>query len=203
MTGREDRRTRAATPRRTVRAARPVAVAAVLLAALLVPIGCGTSTSSGSNSPDFLFVQTADSATAQSDNGVVTVTLHGVKPLTVYFSDRPDRITGRMRSSDFVDNWTRGGDDSFANNPPNGALDATLNGKEFAVVVELSDPHLDGDTLTYTVKPVEKPSAGLVQYAEHMYRGKLPGRVTDVSLFIDDVSCTPGTGGCPSKPKLG
>jgi len=37
-----------------------------------------------------------------------------------------------------------------------------------------------------TVKLVKKPSAGLAQYAKRIHRGKLPDRVTNISLFIDD-----------------
>ena len=52
-----------------------------------------------------LFVQTAASMSSEGD----TVTLHGLSPSTLYFSDRPQREVGHMTSRSFVDLWA--GDD--------------------------------------------------------------------------------------------
>jgi len=32
------------------------------------------------------------------------------QPSTLFFSDRPERITGQLRTSDFVGHWTKGAD---------------------------------------------------------------------------------------------
>jgi hypothetical protein len=46
-----------------------------------------------------MFVQTA--AGIASDG--TTLTLEGVTPATLYFSDRPQRIVGHMTTADFVE----------------------------------------------------------------------------------------------------
>ena len=64
-----------------------------------------------------MFVQTAASIT--SANG--TLTLQGVTPSTLYFSDRPHRIVGNMSTTDFVELWAEG-ENSFESDPPNAVL---------------------------------------------------------------------------------
>jgi hypothetical protein len=61
-----------------------------------------------------------------------------------------------MLSRQFVANWAAG-DNSFADNPPNAVLSFGEPGDrlpEDAVVV-IQDPHLDGDTLTYSIKVLD------------------------------------------------
>ena len=60
-----------------------------------------------------LFVQTAASMTS----GGGRITLQGLSPSTLYFSDRPNREVGHMSSRQFVEVWGEG-DNSFATNPP-------------------------------------------------------------------------------------
>jgi hypothetical protein len=52
---------------------------------------------------ELLFVQ---NATSGSFDGK-TLTLNGVGP-TLFFSDRPERITGQLSTSEFVGHWTKG-----------------------------------------------------------------------------------------------
>ena len=51
-----------------------------------------------------MFVQTAQGMTSDGK----TLTLEGVTPSTLYFSDRPQRIVGHMATNDFVDLWGEG-----------------------------------------------------------------------------------------------
>jgi hypothetical protein len=44
-----------------------------------------------------------------------------VSPITVAFSDRPQRLAGHMLTEDFVPFWSEG-DDSFEQDPPNADL---------------------------------------------------------------------------------
>jgi hypothetical protein len=95
-----------------------------------------------------LFVQTAASMTS----GRGSITLQGLSPSTLYFADRPQREVGHLSSAQFVASWPAG-DNSFADNPPNAVLSFAEPGDrlpEDAVVV-IQDPHLDGDTLTYSI----------------------------------------------------
>jgi hypothetical protein len=113
---------------------------------------------------ELLFVQ---NATSGSFDGK-TLTLKSVGP-TLYFSDRPERITGQLRTSEFVGHWTKGAD-SFASNPPNATL-SVFGAKEVnSSVVVLTNPKLAGNTLSYTVKVLE---------------GKPPASFKESSLFID------------------
>jgi hypothetical protein len=51
-----------------------------------------------------MFVQTAHGMTSDG----TTLTLEGVTPSTLYFSDRPQRIVGHVATDDFIDLWGEG-----------------------------------------------------------------------------------------------
>ncbi|TCT07568.1 hypothetical protein [Aquabacter spiritensis] len=107
---------------------------------------------------NWLFVQAADSATVDGSKLV----LKGVAPQTIMFADRPDRMTGDVATTSFVKLWTDG-KDSFQKDPPNATLSVTgADGKSQVSVLELTDPVLSGDTLTYTIKVLSdaKPVSG-------------------------------------------
>ena len=98
------------------------------------------------------------------------LTLKGVGP-TLFFTDRPQRVTGHVRTSYFVDQWSKGSD-NFAADPPNATL-STLGEKTVnSAVVELFDPELKGMTLSYRVK---------------VLGGTIPPTFKEGSLFIDRI----------------
>ena len=114
-----------------------------------------------------MFVQTARGATSDGTN----LTLNGVTPSTLYFSDRPQRVVGHMATSDFVQLWSEG-DNSFEEDPPNAVLAFLEPGDdapEDAVVV-IQEPRLENGNLTYSIQPLE---------------GGLPAQTGPVTLFID------------------
>ena len=51
-----------------------------------------------------MFVQVASGS--KSSDGVLT--LSGVSPATLYFSDRPERVVGHMTNEQFVEGWSLG-----------------------------------------------------------------------------------------------
>jgi hypothetical protein len=114
-----------------------------------------------------LFVQSARGMAY--DNGQLT--LEGIAPTTIIFSDRPDRITGHIPIEEFVDSWGEG-DDSFAADPPNAALSIFTEDEIHDVIVVLGDPRLDGDQLSYSVDILD---------------GEIPGSGGPSSLFIDTI----------------
>jgi hypothetical protein len=117
---------------------------------------------------DFLFVQNAQSMHFDKTTGKLT--LKGISPVTVFFTDRPERIAGNMATSKFVPFWSEG-KDSFSKDNPNANLSILEGDKALAdVVVELSQPSLKGDDLSYSVKILE---------------GDMPAKGGPVSLFID------------------
>jgi len=115
-----------------------------------------------------LFVQNAKAVVF--DKG--TLTLKGVSPMTLFFSDRPVRIAGHFNTKDeFMPLWDEG-KDSFLKDPPNATVSIYEKGKEqlVDVVVKLSKPRLKGEDLTYDIKVIE---------------GKVPKRGGECSVFID------------------
>ena len=110
----------------------------------------------GDETVDFLFVQYAKSATLA--NGELT--LRGIQPETLYFSDRPDRVVGRETTKKFVEYWWKEGKDSFANNPPNAVLAVMSEPVPLDVVVVLKEPVLEGDNLVYKVEVLDGPESG-------------------------------------------
>lgn len=116
---------------------------------------------------DFLFVQTAKGMTF--DALASRLTLTGVSPVTLFFTDRPERIAGNMSTSRFVPFWGEGAD-SFASDPPNADLSVIENGALKQTVVVLKDPELAGEDLSYTVE---------------VLKGDMPASASEASLFID------------------
>jgi hypothetical protein len=134
-------------------AAEPVTAAAAEPKPLIVPV---------------LFVQNAEAVVF----GQGTLTLKGISPMTVFFSDRPVRIAGHFNTKDeFVPLWDEG-KDSFLKDPPNATVSIYEKGQEQLtdVVVKLSKPRLAGKDLTYDIKVIE---------------GKAPPKGGACSVFID------------------
>jgi hypothetical protein len=128
-----------------------------------------------SKAPEFLFVQTAKNIAYK--DGVLT--LQEVSPVTVFFSDRPQRIVGNVRNDLFLKKWTEGSN-SFKSDPPNAVL-SIFNDKAppTSAVVVLNNPRLEGKNLAYDVRAL---------------KGDLPANGVEGTLFIDGSSgyCDPG-----------
>ena len=116
-----------------------------------------------------LFVQCARGLT--TSNG--SVTFHGLAPSTLFFADRPQRVVGHLSSRKFVDQWGEG-EDSFADDPPNAVVSFLGDGDTVLeeVTMTISEPELDGDSLTYKVDVLD---------------GTLPTSTGPCSLFIDPI----------------
>ena len=114
-----------------------------------------------------MFVQTANAITSDG----ATLTLKGVTPSTLYFSDRPKRIVGHMTTAEFVDLWAEG-DNSFEEDPPNAVLAFLEPGDEAPedAVVVIQQPRLENGQLSYSIKTLE---------------GTVPTQAALVTLFID------------------
>ena len=124
-----------------------------------------------------LFVQNAKGAVIRDGR----LTLIGVSPTTIFFSDRPKRIAGHMHTEDFVRDWQKGtGKESFHTDPPNGALSIFAEDEIVDVVMELKNPRLAGGALVYDIDVLEQDQ---------------PIPSGPVSLFIDPVGmpATPGS----------
>lgn len=116
-----------------------------------------------------LFVQSARGVTS----GDGALTLHGLAPSTLMFSDRPERIVGHLTTAQFIDGWDHG-ENSFLVDPPNAVLSFLAEGDEMPedVVMTLSEPRQEGDDLTYSIAILD---------------GAMPATTGPCSLFIDPI----------------
>ncbi|MGZ4186571.1 MAG: hypothetical protein ACXVUE_20320 [Solirubrobacteraceae bacterium] len=114
-----------------------------------------------------MFVQTAQNIECDG----ATLTLRGITPSTLYFSDRPQRVVGHMKTSEFVDLWDAG-DNSFASDPPNAVLSFLEPGADVPedAVIVIREPRLTEGELAYTIEVLE---------------GSVPAQTGPVTLFID------------------
>jgi hypothetical protein len=149
----------------------PVAIA-VLLA--LYPLA-KLATAQPRAQASLLFVQMAqkiDYKKSDAQSGVMT--LYDVPPQTMFFTDRPNRVVGNVPTSAFVNKWTTDrGPGGFASNPPNAAVTVFQSDGAKTAIVELRNPRLDGNKLSYDVKVLQ--GIGSTQPAEGV-------------LFIDNFS---------------
>lgn len=118
------------------------------------------------DTPRYLFVQQAQSATVSGDRLVLT----GLTPSTYYFTDHPDRAAGHLRHTDFAALWQQDTPDSFRNDPPNAALTTPGQVDDEPIVMELLGADYDGRSMTFRFS---------------MIAGKLPQSARDVAVFID------------------
>ncbi|MGZ6225951.1 MAG: hypothetical protein ACXWMH_10665, partial [Syntrophales bacterium] len=118
-----------------------VVLMVVLVVCVAVFANAGLAAAQKAQTVQLLFVQNARGVIFEKG----TITLKGVSPTTLFFSDRPMRIAGHYRTEEFVQMWGEG-KDSFTADPPNATLSIFEKGKDklLDVVVKLSNPELKG-----------------------------------------------------------
>ena len=150
------------------------AVVAIMLFAgnALLTLNANAAPSAAINAKiELLLVQ--NSKNLAIDKEKKTLTLKGVSPTTLFFSDRPDRIAGHFNKKDYLELWSNGKDkENFDADPPNAVLSVFEGDKDdlVDVVVELFNPRYQGDDLIYDIKLID---------------GDLPVLGGPTSLFID------------------
>jgi len=134
----------------------------------------------------YMFVQNANSGSfvpVEGKENLYVLTLKGVSPQTIAFSDRPQRVIGQVAMQKFLD-----GLDFSVKNPPNAAIEV-LEGKEEidVIVVELFDPVYIAatGTLQYTVSILKEPNHSYAIFNER-HDKSLPPQFNFCALFIDD-----------------
>jgi hypothetical protein len=112
-----------------------------------------------------LIVMNARGASLQGQ----TLTLTGVSPNSIVFADRPVRAAGHLLTAHLLEEWSDG---SFAKDPPNATVSVLGKAGDSVhdAVVELRDPRLEGDKLTFDVRVLE---------------GDLASADGPVSVFVD------------------
>jgi len=106
----------------------------------------------------WLFIQTAQKVRFDGK----TLTLSGVDPSVVMFTDRPKRTAETIPIATFIKDWGTKGKNSFVADPPNAGLTTIVDGKLQTATVELKQPSLDGTTLTFQARVLEgtPPASG-------------------------------------------
>ena len=136
--------------------------------------------SSASSDVEYMFAQTSAGVTLNLDG---RITLVDVSATTLFFSDRPYRLTGHVPTDEFVALWGQG-HDSFAEDPPNALLSLFEQDTVNDVVVILSDPKLSKGDLSYSVEVTDGdlvPSDGPASlFIDMIGRPLSPGSVAGV-----------------------
>jgi hypothetical protein len=141
--------------------------------------------------PSFTFVQEAANGTfVKNEDGNYTLTLLDVVPYTMYFSDRPEQITGFTPMERFIAgfNWRC----------PNAALslrDADENEDKGTVILAISSPRYDNQTgtLIYTARILKDLVSD--RFSNHISRADagIPENLGRAELFL---------GGCGSAASM-
>jgi hypothetical protein len=151
-----------------------------LAAVILSMAACSTTSTTSSQEPQLMFVQSAEDL--KVDPAAKTFRLVKVNQQTLYFSDRPVRIAGHVTMADYLKEWTaKAGKDNFSADPPNATLSVYEPGKHenTLVVVKITNPVVDGADLIYTYKIID---------------GTMPAAGGATSLFIDWIGAGGGVG---------
>lgn len=138
-------------------------------AAALSLAACGTTSTTSSDGPQLMFVQSAEDL--KVDAAKSTFRLVKVNPQTLYFSDRPQRLAGNLKMADYLKTWKEGRD-NFGADPPNATLSVYEPGRaeQTLVVVKITKPVVDGADLLYSYQIID---------------GRMPASGGATSLFID------------------
>lgn len=148
-------------------------------------------------SPNWLFSHTATAGTLmENEDGGYTLTLTGIDPHVMAFTDRPVRDSAIVATTALVDAWPT----LFATSPPNAVLvEHNAQGDADSVVMTLTNPRLitsetagsagdDQTTLSFdaAVMSAEYPD-NLTRLTRGVHEVPL-STFANASLFIDDVT---------------
>ncbi|WP_421722801.1 hypothetical protein [Bauldia sp.] len=133
--------------------------------------------------PSFDYVQQAGGMTFDGQ----TLTLTDIAPATVFFTDRPYRMSGQFSNAAFASLW-RAPNGTFAGDPPNAAVSVLGDTANAPAIVELTSAEADGSSLRYDVTVLS---------------GMLPASADNVAVFIDKGKSKHQAGYYPPPPPPG
>ena len=126
---------------------------------------------------EWLMVMKAEQAQfVEATNGDYTLTLTDVDPVTLAFTDRPERTAGTWDTTVVLDYW----DSEFDGEPPNAAV--TADGERVAVT--LSDPRIG---MSARNDGAVTPNAGAITFTATPLPGQAPptGTINQPTVFLD------------------
>lgn len=132
------------------------------------------------DSDDESFLLLITGASGRSDGAALTV--EGIDPSVLYFSDIPYHDVGEVSINDLADNW-----DSYFEFAPNAALTWDRDQSSGRIVIELEAPTYDNGRLVfpYNVVSSEGQLAGVVSEIET--QETVPENMQDIRLFVDSI----------------
>ncbi|TFG47024.1 MAG: hypothetical protein E4H31_00605 [Dehalococcoidia bacterium] len=154
-----------------------ITMASLIILALIIWLGYKQLSTP---TPQLMFVQVAEDLRVDPD--LTSLRLVNVNQQTIYFSDRPVRIAGHIKMTDYLEEWTgKAGKDNFSANPPNATLSVYESGEpdNTVVVLEIINPVVDGADLLYNYKLID---------------GTMPLSGGATTLFIDRIGLGGGVG---------
>jgi hypothetical protein len=166
--------------RKFLKYAIPATLVVGALSYFAAPGRAQTARATSPQKAQLMFVQVGEDL--KVDAVAKTLRLVKVGQQTLYFSDRPVRLAGHLKMSEYLDEWTsKAGKDNFGANPPNAVLSVYEPGQADSTlsVVEITHPKVDGADLVYDYK---------------LIKGKLPAQGGQSALFIDWIGVGGGVG---------
>lgn len=154
------------------------------------PAGTPVADTAGTN---LLFIQNAGTTRLEpGENDVHTLTMTNVLAQTLYFADRPSRLTGTVTTETFAGTFSqifRGGE-SAPNATLIGHVDSGTQEEEAIVVTLLSATYDSAEsTLTYEFRLLSADEIGDRQFEQEPITALDAGReYSEAHLFIDDVA---------------
>ncbi len=164
-----------------------LAIAVVIL--LLAGFVAGTHFQKNKKSA-MLFTQQAVTGSLRptSESGSYTLTMIGVKPHTLIYSGGQENMVGSWTMTDFVTRWAAG-KAKFAEHAPSAVLmsHSTVDGKEYAISLELSNPEFDGPGgwVTYDAKIAKDGGKHGLNISSDRYMETFPEILRSPALFIE------------------
>ena len=135
----------------------------------------------------YLIIQSSPKAVIEKNGvskpGTFKLTLHDVSPYATAFTQRPIRKVELITLEELLNLWKNSDPNGFTKNPPNAAINASVedsgSAEHLNFFVQLLDPIYDAKkrTLTYTVKLLEGNPTPIPDSAT----------LKHVNLFIDDI----------------
>lgn len=137
-----------------------------------------------------MLAQTANIHALENKPGVYELTLTGVNPKVIYFPDRPVRMSSKLNTNNFIQEWKTG---AFKQSAPNAVMEAIrLTGKEeqkteSSYPIVLKDPvyHAKTNQLVFEIKALPGSNITLPTSGHSKY----------VAIFIDGGACFTCIGG--------
>lgn len=174
------------TPEIQRRPARSLRVAVMVAVGVALAVGVGAFLREGGadDQPESMWMFSHTSRTAvlePSPDGDHRLILEGIDSDVTAFTDRPERRSEMLPPADLAAGW----DALFSEDSPNAVLVGHLpNGEANSLVVELSEPVVEGERMTYSVEILSDEGSSADTSREF----------ASVSLFIDSADVVPPTG---------